>query len=422
MKHSIRILTLVMLSIILTIVMPVSAQDNPVTLTLWTVQGTDSPDIFDKIAADYMAAHPNVTVNIERRVNDAYKEALRLAINTSASPDGYFSWGGIGLGGFYVRSGGALPIEKYYEQYGWADRFTKASLSATYFDGKQYGIPFRIRAMGLYYSKAAFSKAGITAAPTTYDELIAANDKLVAAGITPLGMGGRFGWMLMRLTDSLLEMTCKPETHDGLRALKLDWSKEPCVTAAYTELKRWADNGYLPKDFLSVDPSDVWATIYQGKAAMAYDGDWQVDGIKTDGMNIDDYDFFVFPTSTDRIAFFTEMFFVTSTTKNPDEMAKFYDFWTSKDTQTKYAGQFGTIWPTLGIERPADALPIAQKWSDTVASYSGTYGPADQQLPLELFGSYSRIQADVVSGVVKPEEAGAQMQRDITTYKANNPS
>ncbi|MEP6985042.1 MAG: extracellular solute-binding protein, partial [Chloroflexota bacterium] len=165
MKHSIRILTLVMLSIILTIVMPVSAQDNPVTLTLWTVQGTDSPDIFDKIAADYMAAHPNVTVNIERRVNDAYKEALRLAINTSASPDGYFSWGGIGLGGFYVRSGGALPIEKYYEQYGWADRFTKASLSATYFDGKQYGIPFRIRAMGLYYSKAAFEKAGITAAP-----------------------------------------------------------------------------------------------------------------------------------------------------------------------------------------------------------------------------------------------------------------
>ena len=421
MKHFTRIALIAAVFAILAMVLPVSGQDQ-IDLTIWTVEDNANPSVFDQIAADYSAANPNVTVRFEKRVNDAYKEALRLAINTSAAPDGYFSWGGIGLGGFYVRSGGALPVEQYYQQYGWTDRFTPASLSATMFDGKQYGIPFRVRAMGLYYSKAAFEKAGITSTPTTYDELIAANDKLVAAGITPLAMGGRYGWMLMRLVDSLLEMTCGPEKHDALRAFTADWSKEECVTQAYTELKRWSDNGYLPKDFLGVDPSDVWLTVYQGNAAMAYDGDWALDNLTNDGMSLDDYDFFIFPTGTKRISFFTEMFFVTSTTPHPDEVAKFYDYWTSTEVQTKYAGRFGTIWPTLGIDFPADMPPLASKWSSTVAEYAGTYGPADQQLPLELFGSYTRIQSDVVAGVVKPEEAGATMQRDIDTYLSNNPS
>ncbi len=382
----------------------------------------EAPDIYQQIADEFMALNPGVGIVIERRANDAYKEALRLAINTPVAPDGFFSWSGIGLGGFYVNAGGAIPLTGYYKQYEWARRFTPAALSGTFFNGVQYGIPFRVRAMGLYFRKDIFAAAGITAKPVSYEDLIAANEKLVKAGHVPLGMGGKFGWMLMRLMDSLLEMTCGAKTHDALRSLDADWGAEAGVTAAYVELKRWTDRAYLPADFLGVDPAHVRDNVYQGKAVMMYEGDWMTDYLRADGMKLEDYDFFEFPTGTGRLSFFTEMFFIGATSSQRDTVARFYDFWTSPATQQRHAGKFGTISPTVGVEISSSAPAQNKQWQEIVSRYSGTYVPADQALPLEVFGSYLRVQADVVSGALRPEVAGATMQAEIVAYKARQPA
>jgi raffinose/stachyose/melibiose transport system substrate-binding protein len=392
-----------------------------VAITLWVLEeNVESPDIYQQIAEEFMAANPRVEIRVERRANDAYKEALRLAINTSVAPDGYFSWGGIGLGGFYVRAHGAVPLTAYYEKYGWAARFTPAVLAGTFFDGVQYGIPFRVRAMGLYFRKDVFAAAGIDEKPSTYESLLTVCKKLLAAGYTPLGMGGKNGWMLMRLTDSLFEKNCGAKVHDALRALEADWSAEPGVTAAYAQLKQWMDAGYLSADFLGVDPISVRTSVYRGKAAMMYEGDWMVDYLRDDGMKLEEYDFFPFPTETGRLSFFTEMFFIGSTSKQAETVARFYDFWTSPATQTRHAGKFGAISPTVGIQLPSNTPAQVKTWQETVAQYSATYGPADQALPLEIVGSYLRVQAAVVSGALKPEAAGASMQADITAYKKRN--
>ncbi|MBK8030062.1 MAG: extracellular solute-binding protein [Chloroflexi bacterium] len=96
----------------------VIAQDQPVTLTMWVVQsGGTAPT--EAIIAEYEAANPNVSIALETRTVDGHKEAMRVAINTSAAPDIYFMWGGKGLGGFYTPSGGVEPLTAYYEQYGW---------------------------------------------------------------------------------------------------------------------------------------------------------------------------------------------------------------------------------------------------------------------------------------------------------------
>ena len=39
------------------------------------------------------------------------------------APDIYFMWAGLGLGGEFVKSGLALPMDKYYAQYKWDDEF-----------------------------------------------------------------------------------------------------------------------------------------------------------------------------------------------------------------------------------------------------------------------------------------------------------
>jgi multiple sugar transport system substrate-binding protein len=54
-------------------------------------------------------------------------------------------------------------------------------------DDEQYTMPFMVGgARVLYYNKTLLAEAGVTAAPTTWEEFEAAGEKLVAAGITPL--------------------------------------------------------------------------------------------------------------------------------------------------------------------------------------------------------------------------------------------
>jgi raffinose/stachyose/melibiose transport system substrate-binding protein len=59
------------------------------------------------------------------------------------------------------------------------------------FDGVKAGVPFTARGVGAWYNKELLAKAGIDAPPTTYAELEKMNEQLVAAGITPCGLGGK---------------------------------------------------------------------------------------------------------------------------------------------------------------------------------------------------------------------------------------
>ena len=389
------------------------AQDKE--LTLWSVSA--EPEIYEELLADFSAQQGDVTGVFEGRAVDAHKEIMRQVINTSSVPDIYFMWGGLGLGGFYVESNGVEPLDSYYEELGWAEQFPQAALEAATFDDQLYGVPFRIRTMGLFYSKAAFEEAGIESEPTTYEELIEVNRKLKEAGITPLSIGGKFGWNTMRLVDSLMEWACGAETHDALKALEADWSAEPCVVQAYEELKRWTDEGWLPDNFLGIDPGNSHIPAYTGEAAMLYEGDWMVGRFEEEGSSTDDFGFFPFPTNTERISFFTELFFVPNTAADKEEAIEFLDFMVSAETQQEYAGRFGTLSPTLGVELPGDIHALAQETNEIVADAPGIYVPGDQALPLEVVNEYFRAQDDVIAGVASPQEAAEIMQQAANAFK-----
>ena len=47
----------------------------------------------------------------------------------------------------------------------------------------------------MFYNQGLFEKNGIKA-PTTWDEFIAANDKLAGAGVTPIAVGAKDDWTL----------------------------------------------------------------------------------------------------------------------------------------------------------------------------------------------------------------------------------
>src|SRR5262249_24212152 len=299
-----------------------SAQSrDPVSLKFWSINfsGGAGTDPLKEVIRDFEQANPNIRIDLQVRSTDAHKEAMRLAINTDNAPDVYWMWCGVGLGGFYIN--GAEALSSYYQQYGWNQRFVPPALELAHFNGQLYGVPLQIHALAVFYRKDLFAKAGITTPPATYEELIAANDKLVKAGLTPLSMGGKFGWMTMRLIDQLLEKVCGPEVHDSLKSLRADWSQEPGVAKAYTELKLWADH-YLPHNYLGVEPTEGIIPVYRGQAAMQYEGGWLIPRLIADGQDLNNWGFFPFPTGTDRIYFFSEELFITKRSQHKQRVAK----------------------------------------------------------------------------------------------------
>ena len=386
---------------------------SPTELLVWTQTQTagTSQDAWDKIISEFERANPDITIKVEQRSTDAHKEAIRQIVGTDSGPDIYWYWSGLGLGGELVDIGLSQDVSKYYEEYDWADRFTQPALAGVTQYGGYHGVPWAQQAMAVFYNKDLFAQAEIDGVPESYDELIEANDKLVAAGIAPIQFGGTVNWHVMRLLDSLFETKCGAETHTALSLGEKSWADETCVGEAYGELKKWGDT-YFNEGFLGMNNDDSSQLFFTGDAAMAFEGTWFDIAVVDNGLDPDKVGVFAFPTETERLYAFGEALYINAASENQDAAAKFLDFTTSDDMQNETSG----AWAALSVNKNVDVSgdnPLDQLWPPVFADAEGVYGPSDQNVSLDVTTEYWRIQNSVLTGSISPEDAGAALQEFI---------
>jgi raffinose/stachyose/melibiose transport system substrate-binding protein len=174
-----------------------------VTIKWWHITtGESNKAVFQKLADEYMAAHPNVTIEITVLENEAFKTKLTTVMQSGEAPDIFQSWGG-GVMNEYAKAGLMKDITPDLDADGgaWRNSFASPGALAVYaYEGKNYGVPWDMGMVGFWYNKALFTKAGISAPPTTWAELLDDVKKLKAAGITPIALGegdkwpGHFWW------------------------------------------------------------------------------------------------------------------------------------------------------------------------------------------------------------------------------------
>jgi raffinose/stachyose/melibiose transport system substrate-binding protein len=405
---------LLVAGLIAAMMVPMAYAQDTQPLRIWVLSSFSQSalDAFETVEQDFEAANPGVDVVIEARGTDEHKDALRVAAGTAEEPDIYFMWAGLGLGGEFVNLGVAAPLDEAYAATDWNDRFTAPSLAKTWYGDHQYGVPYTNHGMILHYRKDAFEAAGITEEPATYEELLAANDKLLAAGYQPIAFGGKEGWHLMRLTDSLLETMCGAETHDALKFLEANWAEEPCATEAFNELAKWNEMGYLGEDFMGIGFQDANLQVFTGDAAMMLEGDWMAQQIAEAGENTDDYGILPFPTGTDRLYFFAEMLYPAANSGQLDTAIEFVDHFSSDEVQQEFASAFGAISVNKNVTDP-DPTAMEAEWVEIFDAAEQVYEPGDQAFPLDVNTEYWRIQDGIITGDVDPNEAAAQLQTFI---------
>ena len=97
-------------------------------------------------------------------------------------------------------------------------QFGEAFVALGEYNGKHYGLPTNINLKSMvWYPKKAFDAAGYTV-PTTWDEMLALSDKIVADGSTPwcvgFESGGATGWPATDWMEDIMLRTAGTETYD----------------------------------------------------------------------------------------------------------------------------------------------------------------------------------------------------------------
>jgi raffinose/stachyose/melibiose transport system substrate-binding protein len=224
---------------------------------------------FQTIANAYMAAHPNVKINITVLENEAFKTKLATQIQAGDVPDLFQSWGGATMA--QQADAGALK-DITADVSSWASTVNPGAMSIYQYNGVQYGIPWDMGMIGFWYNKKLFEQAGITAPPATWDDYLAAVGKLKAAGITPLAIAGKDEWPSMHLWTYLV---LRNGGGDALAQMVQtgDWNTDACKKAGEDVLALNALNPYQD-GFKGADYNSEAAAVGNGKAAMELMGQW----------------------------------------------------------------------------------------------------------------------------------------------------
>lgn len=172
-----------------------------------------------------------------------------------------------------VEQGMLTPLDDVAQRDGWASFLPETVHDVIRVKGRYYAVPIDIHNPAwIWYSKAAFQKAGIAAEPKTVDELFAALDKLKAAGLIPLAHGGQawqeniaFTVMLANLGGR--ELYLKLLRDRDPQAIQSDAFRN--VLLAFKRLQGYVDKGSPGRNW-----NDATALLISGRAGIQFMGDW----------------------------------------------------------------------------------------------------------------------------------------------------
>ena len=246
--------------------------DKQVTINWWHLDTQDDYKAeWQKMADDYMKAHPNVKIKITVLANDPFKQKIATVMQSGNPPDIFRSWGG-GVMNEYAEAGLLRDITKDVVGTEWGKSIGKGVLGVYSYKGKFYGAPYDMGAVGIWYNKAIFKKLGLKPFKT-WNELLAGVKKIKKAGIIPIAIGegdkwpGHFWYAYLATRIGGKEEFEKAATRKGSFV-------SPTFIKAGEKLQELLALDPFQPGFLSGSYNDEASLVGNRKAAMELMGQW----------------------------------------------------------------------------------------------------------------------------------------------------
>lgn len=328
------------------------SEGGPVTIDYWTQNaGDEAIATMKTLVEEFNEANPDIEV-VVRYVTTEFRPVIRNAFSAGNPPEIFDEEGYNDLFDYVVEDQ-ILEVTDWFNEPGNGDRFAESTLASVTYDGKIYAIPEIIyTANSIWYNKKILAENGIDPASLeTWDDMLAAFDKLKGAGVTPLAVPGKDGWPGSEWYYAFLGKLAGGEYMKQLSAGNCDykWTDPVSVEAAqmYVDL---SDKGYFADGAASTDFNTANAVFLSGKSGFYMMGSWFVGNVLT-APNKDDFGMLTFPDvpggegGQDSQLVAPQGFAITKAAEEPakkEAALKFIDFITSTE-QSKQLASTGLI-------------------------------------------------------------------------------
>ena len=403
----------------LALAMPVQAQTVVKHLHITSIPA--EVELMNSIAADFMAANPDIKVELPFLENEAFKAKLTTLLQSADAPDVFHSWGG---GVFYEQAAAGVlrPIEDVLSEEAKANVGTAGVSAFTAPDGHLYGVARDVSEVVLWYNKTLFEQAGVDpASMATWEGFLAGVQAFKDAGITPIAIGAKDKWPAHFWWSKLVVRLAGQEGFEAAARGEGDgFAGEDFVKAGEYFLELAALDPWQ-EGFLAATYGDASGQFGDGLAAMHLMGDWDYGAMKdnsADKAGIPDAELGIlpFPTieggkgdPTDTLGGLGGVLF----SKNASDAAvRWIEFFNSPENQAKYA-------------KDAYYIPIAKGAADVMtnpfkAQIAQNIGNAhwhanffDQALGPNVGGVVNDVSAELAGSAMSAQEAAELIKEAV---------
>jgi len=265
---------LLALTMIIALAVPSAfAADDQTTLTMWCIatESDANRPAYEAAIKAFEEAHPDIKIEWEAFENESYKTKIKAAMSDPDTlPDIFFTWSGAFLGDF-VDAGNVYCVDDAYK--GFADALPEVMLSNSTYGGHHYAIPLTFNIVALFANMDLLKEAGWDEVPTTYEDLCACCDALLAKGIIPFGCAGKETWCVTEYLEPIMEKTIGYEKLNAIFAGQESWN-DPDIAVAVDNLQDMINKGYFDPSGIALGNDEVKANFLAGKTAFYQNGSW----------------------------------------------------------------------------------------------------------------------------------------------------
>jgi len=385
------------------------------TLNVMHFEGEDSAmGIAWNRAIEILEEETGATVNLETTAFEDLRTSAEQLFDSSDAPDVAEYNKGNATAGQLAAIGVIQNLDDAYEQYGWGDKLADSVATTARYDedgvmgsGSYYGVPNYGEFVFMYYNEAMFEEYGIDV-PTNIDEVEAASQAFVDAGVTPLAESAQeypLGQLWYQLALSKADRSFVDAYQ--LYTEPVDWQGEQ-VSYATDTLSDWVDKGYISKDVTGMTAEDAGLQFINGEVPMFYSGSWWYGRFLSD---ISDFEVGItnWPSTELTPGSGGNMWVVPVESKQPELAKMFIDITMSPEVQA-LLGESGGLPVAANTEDITD--PDAQALIGLFNEVNDRDGLAfypDWPTP-NFYGDLNGVLQGLVNGDFTPAEAQTELE------------
>jgi len=395
------------------------AKVEPITLNLRHTQVKDTQKKRLAMLQDVVKATeanvPGLTITldgVEDQVNRF--EKLRAEMAAGNPPEIFDLFGGTDTKD-YVKADRLLDLTPILEELGLKDKFY--SFEEFTVDGKIYGIPMAGYVEGLFYNKKILADNQIDP-PKTWDELLAASDKLKAKGITPFAMAAKDAWVINMMMNTMWVRTAGADSVAGFLNGSKKWT-DPAVVDGFSKFETLIKKGYFQEGSLALAYAEQQNKFSAGGAAFMFDGSWAntplIDPEKSKVAS--DVGFINFPTvggaGDGLINGGWSNGYGFSKRMDEKQLAAAKEFIKQMYNETMQKRQLleeGML-PAMKLQDTSGVQPIIAEIIKVSSEAKGTFPAFDASIQTKVRESLERGMQELIGGRTTPDKLTAELQK-----------